>query len=53
VLSWAESNGLNTLSFWALQRDNGNCPGKKGRNTCSGISQAKWYFSNTFEPFTG
>jgi Glycosyl hydrolases family 18 len=52
VLNWAQSNGLNTVSFWALQRDNGNCPGKKGRNTCSGISQPKWYFSNTFEPFT-
>jgi hypothetical protein len=52
VLNWAQSNGLGTLSFWALQRDNGNCPGKKGQNTCSGISQAKWYFSNTFEAFT-
>jgi hypothetical protein len=52
VLNWAKSNGLGTLSFWALQRDNGGCPGKKGQNTCSGISQPKWYFSHTFEPFT-
>jgi hypothetical protein len=52
VLNWAESNGVNTLSFWALQRDNGGCPGTKGRDTCSGISQPTWFFSNTFEPFT-
>ncbi|HEY2578211.1 MAG TPA: glycosyl hydrolase family 18 protein, partial [Streptosporangiaceae bacterium] len=39
VLSWASSNGINTLSFWALQRDNGGCPGTKGSDTCSGISQ--------------
>jgi hypothetical protein len=25
--------------------------GAKG--TCSGISQPTWYFSTTFEPFTG
>ncbi len=52
VLGYAESNGLNTLSFWALQRDNGGCPGTAGSDTCSGISQPTWYFSNTFEPFT-
>jgi hypothetical protein len=52
VLNWANSNGINTLSFWALQRDNGGCPGKKGSDTCSGLSQPTWYFSNKFEPFT-
>jgi hypothetical protein len=52
VLNWAKSNGINTLSFWALQRDNGGCPGTAGSDTCSGISQPTWYFSNTFEPFT-
>jgi hypothetical protein len=53
VLSWAKSNGINTVSFWALQRDNGGCPGTAGSDTCSGISQSTWYFSHTFEPFTG
>jgi hypothetical protein len=53
VLNWARSNGIGTLSFWALQRDNGGCPGTKGAGTCSGITQPTWYFSNTFEPFTG
>ena len=52
VLNWAQSEGIGTLSFWALQRDNGGCPGTKGSDTCSGISQPTWYFSNTFEPFT-
>jgi hypothetical protein len=52
VLNWAQSNGLSTLSFWALQRDNGRCPGTKGAGACSGITQPQWYFSNLFEPFT-
>jgi hypothetical protein len=52
LLSWANSNGLNTLSFWALQRDNGGCPGTKGAGTCSGIKQNTWFFSHHFEPFT-
>jgi hypothetical protein len=52
VLSWAQSTGINELSFWALQRDNGGCPGTAGSDSCSGISQSKWFFSTTFEPFT-
>jgi hypothetical protein len=53
VLSWAQSKGINTLSFWALQRDNGGCNGTPGNDLCSGISQNTWDFSHTFEPFTG
>ena len=53
VLAWAEQQGINTLSFWALERDNGGCPGVRGSNTCSGLSQPTWYFSKAFEPFTG
>jgi len=52
VLSWAESMGISELSFWALQRDNGGCPGTAGSDTCSGISQSTWQFSQAFEPFT-
>jgi hypothetical protein len=52
VLSWAEQQGVNTLSFWALERDNGGCPGTGGSDSCSGISQSTWYFSNKFAPFT-
>ncbi|MFJ8311511.1 MULTISPECIES: carbohydrate binding domain-containing protein [unclassified Streptomyces] len=53
VSNWATSKGINTLSLWALQRDNGGCPGTGGKDTCSGIAQDPWYFSHTFEPFTG
>ncbi|MGP9017166.1 carbohydrate binding domain-containing protein [Streptomyces sp. BR1] len=53
VYNWAVAKGINTLSFWALQRDNGSCPGTGGSDTCSGITQDTWYFSHTFEPFTG
>lgn len=52
VLRWAQAQGLNTLSFWALERDNGGCPGTKGAGTCSGITQPEWYFSHVFEHFT-
>ncbi|HEY2579094.1 MAG TPA: hypothetical protein VGI74_22530 [Streptosporangiaceae bacterium] len=52
VLNWAKSNGLGTLSIWAVQRDNGRCPGTKGAGACSGITQHQWFFSNLFEPFT-
>ncbi|MGH3159105.1 MAG: hypothetical protein ACRDNF_21390 [Streptosporangiaceae bacterium] len=52
LLAWAQSMGISTLTFWALQRDNGGCPGTKGAGTCSGISQPTWYFSHQFEPFT-
>lgn len=52
VSAWASAQGVNTLSFWALQRDNGGCPGTKGSDTCSGLEQDPWYFSHTFAPFT-
>jgi hypothetical protein len=52
VENWAASTGINTLSFWALQRDNGGCPGTGGQDTCSGIAQSTWYFSHALEPFT-
>ncbi|MFJ9682629.1 glycosyl hydrolase family 18 protein [Streptomyces sp. NPDC101194] len=52
VYDWAVAKGVSTLSFWALQRDNGGCPGTGGSDTCSGISQDTWYFSHTFAPFT-
>ncbi|MFI5619802.1 glycosyl hydrolase family 18 protein [Streptomyces sp. NPDC051567] len=53
VRDWATAQGINTLSIWALQRDNGGCPGTAGSDTCSGIVQDPWYFSHAFAPFTG
>jgi hypothetical protein len=52
VLNLADRKGLAMISIWALQRDNGGCPGTKGAGTCSGIHQPTWFFSHTFEPFT-
>ena len=52
ILLWADRMGIGTLSFWALQRDNGGCPGTKGAGTCSGITQPTWFFSHVFEFFT-
>jgi Glycosyl hydrolases family 18 len=52
VLKFAEAHGLGLISIWALDRDNGSCPGLKGQGTCSGVAQPTWYFSHTFEPFT-
>lgn len=52
VYDWAVSKGVNTLSFWALQRDNGGCPGGAAADNCSGIQQNTWDFSHVFAPFT-
>ncbi len=52
MLSFAQSKGMNLLSIWAIQRDNGGCPGTVDSNTCSGIAQNTWAFSQVLEPFT-
>jgi len=53
VVDFAKANGISTLSIWAIQRDNGGCPGATGSNSCSGIVQNTWDFSHILEPFTG
>ncbi len=52
LVRWAARQGVQTLSFWALQRDNGSCPGVVGSNNCSGIAQSDWAFSRAFARFT-
>jgi chitinase len=52
VRAWAARQGLGLLSFWALQRDNGSCPGAAARDNCSSIVQTRWRFSQLFAPFT-
>ena len=52
VERWATANGLAEVSFWALQRDNGGCPGVAGSDHCSGITQQPWAFSHAFAKFT-
>ena len=53
MLNFAQANNMNFLSIWAIQRDNGGCPGTVDSNTCSGITQNTWDFSHLLEPFTG
>jgi hypothetical protein len=53
ILAFAQAHGLGLLSTWAIQRDNGGCPGAIGSNSCSGVKQAPWAFSHLLEPFTG
>jgi hypothetical protein len=53
VHDYAKANGFNTLSIWAVQRDNGGCPGSTGANNCSGIVQNTSDFSHVLNPFTG
>jgi hypothetical protein len=52
MYDWAAAHGLGELSIWALQRDNGGCPGTKGASDCSGVAQPTWDFDHTFEPFS-
>jgi Glycosyl hydrolases family 18 len=53
LYDFAKSVGINTLSFWAIQRDNGGCPGSRSSSRCSGIVQNPWDFSHILEPYTG
>ncbi|MFC1420038.1 carbohydrate binding domain-containing protein [Streptacidiphilus cavernicola] len=54
VEAWAAGKGLASLSFWALQRDNGGCAnGTAGSDSCSGIAQGTWDFSHALEAFNG
>lgn len=52
LLQWADRQGIGLLSFWALQRDNGGCPGTQGAGACSGLTQPQWFFSHVFESFS-
>jgi hypothetical protein len=52
VENFARGHGLALLSIWAVQRDNGGCPGTIGAGTCSGIAQNTWDFSHILERVT-
>jgi len=53
LLGFARTTGMSTLSMWAIQRDNGGCPGNTGANDCSGIVQDTWEFTTNLKVFTG
>jgi hypothetical protein len=51
ILRYAVIHRLAVLSIWAIERDNGSCPGTIGANGCSGIAQPTWAFSHLLERF--
>jgi hypothetical protein len=53
IMKFAQARQMDFLSIWALQRDNGGCPGSIDSNTCSGIKQGAFAFSHLLESFTG
>lgn len=44
---------MASLSMWAIQRDNGGCPGWAGAGNCSSIAQSQWAFTDVLEVLTG
>jgi hypothetical protein len=52
VLEFARAKGMSTLSFWAVQRDTGDCVGTAGADNCSGVAQKTWEFSQKLATFT-
>jgi len=50
---WADrQKWVCSLSFWSINRDAGNKPGKHASNTNSEILQKPWAFTNIFKSFT-
>lgn len=52
ILAFASDHSFGFISIWAIERDNGACPGSVDSNSCSGISQDSWAFSHLLQPFT-
>jgi len=53
VRDFARARRLPLISIWAIQRDNGGCPGTIDSNSCSGIKQPAWAFSHLLEGYPG
>ena len=53
VQGFARAHRLPLISIWAIQRDNGGCPGTIDSDSCSGIRQPAWAFSHLLEGHRG
>jgi chitinase len=55
VTNWAKSKGIGELSFWDVQRDNGNCPNTipTDDQSCTGVAQSAYQFSKIMQSFSG
>jgi hypothetical protein len=51
VQYFARAHRLPLISIWAIQRDNGRCPGEIDSNSCSGIRPPKWAFGKLLEGY--
>jgi chitinase len=51
VTVWSWLHDIGSLSFWALGRDSGACPGQHS-DQCSGVQQAPWQYTRTMGAFT-
>ncbi|HZR39862.1 MAG TPA: chitinase [Ktedonobacteraceae bacterium] len=52
VLTFAQQKHIGELSIWEVSRDNGSCPGSTSdQDTCSGLSQSAYAFTNIFKTF--
>ena len=49
ILYYARQHPVSLITIWAIQRDNGRCPGAIDSNSCSGIVQSRWAFSHLIE----
>jgi Glycosyl hydrolases family 18 len=53
VLRFSRAHRLSLIAIWAIQRDNGGCPGVIDSNSCSGIRQFRFSFSHLLESYRG
>jgi Glycosyl hydrolases family 18 len=51
IAYFARAHRMPFITIWAIQRDNGRCPGVIDSNSCSGIAQPKWAFSHLLESY--
>jgi hypothetical protein len=51
ILYYARQHPISLITIWAIERDNGRCPGVIDSNSCSGITQPRWAFSHLIESF--
>jgi len=51
VTVWSWLHDIGSLSFWALGRDSGSCPGQHS-DACSGVQQADWQYTRTMGALT-
>jgi hypothetical protein len=52
MMRFALGHHMSLMTIWAIQRDNGKCPGAIDSNSCSGIRQSRWAFSHLLEAFS-